>query len=460
MEQTVAEKLATIVARPVPGATVERVCSHLLDWIACAALGATAPVARGFIADGRLGRDGPSVTFGAGRRAEETAAFVNGALGNIFEMDDIHRTSIVHAGDVVIPAALAVAEVSGASGKQLLGAIAAGYEAAIRLGIAAGADHYARWYNTATCGVFGAAVAAGRILGLDAEGLARALALAGMQTSGLWQCRLEPGGGKQLATAHAAAAGLRAARLAASGVEGPRAILEGPLGFFAAMAPAGDPWTVVEGAAGEWLLADVSFKPWPACRHAHPVIEAALHLRQEAEGAELSSALVETYAPAIAFCDDPAPDTPHRGRFSLQHAFAVAWHGGAPTLAEFEPDALSDPAIVALRGRVSVAADDGFSAKFPAAYGARLTVDIRGRGTRVHEVATAKGDPENPMSASELAAKAEALLLAAGLSVQQIDRLATAVRDLPAAADPIRLSEALMPLTMISNRNEADHAAQ
>jgi 2-methylcitrate dehydratase PrpD len=416
---------------------------------------------RPVLAVARCAQPGRASAIGVGRRPAADAAFANGALGNVFEMDDIHRTSIVHAGDVVIPAAQAAAEEAEAEGEALLAAVVAGYAAAIRIGAAAGAGHYRHWYNTATCGIFGAAVAAGRVLRLDAGGLRRALSHAGMQSSGLWQCRLEPGAGKQLATAHAAAAGLRAAQLAAAGTEGPRAIFEGPLGFFAAMAPEGDPVRVAADPDAGWCLFDVSFKPWPACRHAHPAIEAALDLRRRGQGGEVAAVDIATYAAAVAFCDDPAPDTPQRGRFSLQHAFAVAWLRGAPSLADFEPPSLADAATAALRQRVTVIADGRFTRGFPEAYGARVTVRLSDGRELSREVATARGDPENPLSAAELAGKAEGLLAAAGLSGADIARLEDAVRGLPGAPTLARLTEALTPLTRPGPpASETDHAAR
>ncbi|MDH3233859.1 MAG: MmgE/PrpD family protein [Alphaproteobacteria bacterium] len=447
MGATITERLTDLLGRKIDPETRQRACLHLLDWLSCATLGATAPAGQALLAYARASEGGQTcATIGAGRRAVETAAFVNGGLGNIFEMDDLHRTSIVHPGDVVIPAALAVAERDGASGIAVLDAIARGYEAAIRIGAAAGTRHYAYWYNTATCGVFGAAAAAGSILGLNKPKMVDALGQAGMQASGLWQCRLEPTRSKQLATARAAQSGVIAADLAAIGFPGPRQILEGPLGFFAATCPDGEPEAVITLPHEPWRIHDVSFKPWPACRHAHPVIEAALALRARAASALPREIEVLTYAEAVGFCDNPDPTTPHAARFSLQHCAALALLKGAPQLEDFKQQAIAEPSVVALRSKVGVRADRQMTEAFPTRYGASVSI-LHDDGSRDEElVETAKGDPENPMDEGEILDKSRTLLAAAGIADDAIGDLQDAALNLPFAESVTGLSELLVRL--------------
>lgn len=421
MTESLTQNLVETAQKPVPQALRQRAVSHVLDWAACALLGATSPPGRALGAYGCMQSAGDCPAIGVGRVAPQTAAFVNGGLGNIFEIDDIHRTSIVHPGDTVIPAALAAASLVGTvpgdtsvGGDRLLDAIVRGYEVAIRIGAAAGSGHYAHWYNTATCGVFGAAMAAADLMALPAEAQVDALGQAGMQATGLWQCRLEPTFSKQLATARAAQSGVIAAELARIGFPGPRQILEGPLGFFAATSPDAYPAEVLTGTGADWRMEEVSFKPWPACRHAHPVIDAALALREKhrgaspnrtSSGAEFSRAHVTTYRAAVDFCDDPHPDTPHRARFSLQHCLALAWLRGQCRLADFEPDQLQSPDIAALRGKISVSADERMTAAFPGSYCAEVDLTFPDGSTASHTVTDAKGDPENPLSTADLEAK-------------------------------------------------------
>ena len=188
-------------------------------------------------------------------RSPQVAAFHNGGLSHIVEMDDVHRASVIHPAAVVVPAALAVAEQRRAAGADFLAAVVLGYEVAIRIGEAVGKTHYFHWHNTSTCGVFGAAAAAGWLMGLDAEqhdlGAREAPA---PRPNGLWEFIADGAMSKHLHAGRAAANGVLAAELAAIGFTGARRILEGQQGFFAATAPDGNPAAVTAGL-GERLEA-------------------------------------------------------------------------------------------------------------------------------------------------------------------------------------------------------------
>jgi len=427
---TISSELTTILERPIDDATRRRACSHVLDWAAVAALGAASPTGMLFAAYGRNQQAGSCHTLGVGQRTAEVAALVNGAFGNMFELDDIHRTSIVHPGDVVMPAALAAAERANADGTAFLDAVTRGYEAAIRIGAAAGRGHYALWYNTATCGIFGAAAAAADLLGLDRNGMVDALGQAGAQAAGTWQCRIEATDTKQVLTARAAQSGLTAADLAAMGLKGATEIIEGSHGFFSATAPDADPSLVIVDPEGPWRLHDVSFKPWPACRHAHPAIGAVLSLRDEIGVIDINRVEIETYAEAIAFCDRVHPTTPHEARFSLQYCTALAFLKGPPRLGDFLPESIADKEVLALAERTVLSEDPNMTKIFPNRYPARVTI-VRADGSKLrHEVATAPGDPENPMSDAELVAKTRILMREAGHESAAVEATIAACRDL------------------------------
>ncbi len=427
MTASLTTRLVAILGRPIDGATRRRATLHVLDWLGCALIGAVSEPGRILVQYGRRQPPGPAAAIGAQRREAGAAAFLNGGLGNTLEMDDLHRTSIVHPGPVVVPAALATAQRTGAGALAFLDAVVRGYEAAIRVGSATGLGHYRFWHNTSTCGVFGAAAAAAALLELSPERTVAALGHAGGQACGLWQCRLEPTMSKQLYTARAAQSGLIAADLAGLGAAAAERILEGPLGFFAATCPDAAPELVIADARAPWKLFEISFKPWPACRHAHPVIEAALRLRAGLEVDRIAAIEVRTYEDAVDFCDQPTPGTPLEGRFSLQHAIAVTLLGGAPKLADFEPDALAHAETAALRAKVRVVSDDAYTRAFPERYGAEVSIALDDGSSRRETVATAKGDPENPMSREEIEVKARTLMAAASLSENRIETLVAAV---------------------------------
>lgn len=410
------EGLVALLARPITPADRRRAALHLVDWIGCAAAGAWSEAGAVFRALAARGPDGAARVMLGGATTARDAAFANAAFGNVLEMDDVHREAILHPGPVVIPAALALAAECDATGAALLDAILRGYEAEIRIGRAMGGGHYARFHPTATMGPFGAAAACASLLGLDAERSVWALGNAGTQAGGVWQCRHEPVMTKQLHTARAAAMGLEAARLAALGLTGPRLILEGPQGVFAGLAPDARPHRVLEGPDEPWLIHATSFKPWPACRHAHPAIDAALALRPRLGGRAITRIHVGSYADAIAFCDRAAPGSTTQAKFSLQHAVAAALLDGPPVLSAFDHAALARADLAALRSRVTVAEDAAFTRAYPAHFGAALAVTLADGVVLRHAVPDALGDPENPLAEDALLAKARMLMESVGVT--------------------------------------------
>jgi len=409
-DASLTEQLAIRLQCPVDVAARQRAALLLLDWFGCALGALRDPLA------GRMGQvaqnAGKVVAIGVGGRSAADALLVNAALGNVLEMDDLHRGAILHPGPVVIPVALACAQASGANDAAiLLDAIVRGYEATIRVGCALGCTYYRHWHPTSVAGAFGAAAAACSVLGLSAGASADALGNAGSRTGGLWQMRHEPVPTKSLHNAEAARSGWLAAQLVQAGVRGPRWILEGEQGLFAAIAPDAQPWQIM--ADGErWRIHDTSLKPWPACRHVHPAIDAlleALTALAADEVATIQRVEVATYAEALRFCDCPAPATSTQARFSLQHALASILVYGRPQLPHYTEDACADRGVAHWRGRIVLAEDQAHSERFPAHYGATIRVQlVDGRSVRV-ERRDAWGDPERPMDETAVLDKARML---------------------------------------------------
>ncbi|MFZ4690114.1 MAG: MmgE/PrpD family protein [Polymorphobacter sp.] len=397
------EALASRLARPVDAPTRTRARLHLFDWLACVAGARHEPVA-------------------AVARAAEPDAMTRAALlGNVLEMDDVDRIGRLHPGPVVWPAALcAVRDEAGRDGAatiaDLLDGGVRGYEAMVSIGRMFDAQHYAHWHPTATAGGFGAAAAAASVFGLDLAQTVAALGNAGSVAGGLWRMRHEPVMTKALHAAHAGLSALWFARLARHGFTGPAQILEGEQGVFAAMVATPN---AVPDTPG-WRLHEISFKPYPACRHVHPAIDAALALGEALRGD--GAVLVETYGDALRFCDRPAPVTANDAKFSLQHAVAVVAATGTPRLADFEPAAL--PGLTARRARVTVRRAADLDAAYPGHFGARVTA-----GGQTVTMADALGDPERPVGRSELVAKLAALVAWGGLDAAQAETAAALVLD-------------------------------
>src|SRR5690606_8188080 len=198
------------------------------------------------------------------------AAMVNAASAHMVEQDDVHNGSVFHPAAVVFPVSVAVAQALGRSGKELLVASVAGYEAGIRIGEFLGRSHYKIFHTTGTAGTLAAAVAAGRLLNLNNEQMLHALGSAGTQAAGLWEFLRDAADSKQLHTAKAAANGLTAAYLARDGFTGARQILEGPQGLAAGMSTDADPAKLTDALGTRWTVLETSFKYHASCRHTHP----------------------------------------------------------------------------------------------------------------------------------------------------------------------------------------------
>lgn len=432
--------LVDALHRPVSGPDRQRAALHLIDWMGCAHLGQT--TALGAVLQQWANKQSPGpiwVCGHSGLMAAEAARW-NGSLGSCHEMDDVHREAVVHPGDTVIPAALAMAQRENANAEALLDAVVVGYETGILLGLLSGPTHYAQWYSTATTGVFASAMACARLLKLDATQTQHALALAGMQSAGVWQCRLEPGLAKQMAAGHSAQAGLVAADLAAAGMTGPSSILEGPLGWL--KATGGN----LEAARAQallqtpperaWRVHEVSFKPWPACRHVHPAIECALQLHAQGVHPDLIESIrLETYGVALSFADQPHPQTALQGMFSLQHGVAWALRHGGFGLEATGPAGLADPFCASLRERVTLVCGQAQEQAYPQSFGARLHLEMDNGSHQSSEVVNVLGDPENPLSPGQLIAKATQLLQASGWATAQAEQLIGLVGALPQAKD-------------------------
>jgi 2-methylcitrate dehydratase PrpD len=388
-DNSLTERLAKHLQRPTDEIVRTKARLHLLDWLGCVA--------------GARQSDVASVA----RRAEPDCLTRAALLGNVLEMDDVHRGAILHPGPVVWPSALSAAREVGADMATLLEGAVRGYEAVIAVGATFDAWHYGHWHNTATAGGFGGAAAAASIFGLGADATADALGHAGSLAGGLWRMRHEPGMTKQVHVAQAALTGLWHARLARAGAKGPRRILEGEQGLNAAMTREPKPLALGQG----WRIDGVSFKPWGACRHAHPAIDAALELK--AAGNLGAPVTVHTYRDALTFCDRPEPETVLDAKFSIQHSVAIVIDKGEPELADFEPDAIAR--LAPLRAQVTVAEDPALTAAYPARFGARIG-DLM--------LADTRGDPERPLSPSGVEAKARALMAWGGVDADEGVRFA------------------------------------
>lgn len=441
-----AEFLAELSLRDLRGEEVEKVKLCLLDLLGSALAGARERPAE--IVVGLVRRMGGSpeatVILHGDRVPSPNAALANGVLSHIVEMDDVHRGAILHPGAVVIPSALAVAELLGAGGKELIEALAAGYEAAIRVGEAAGPSHYRYWHSTGTCGTFGAAAAAGRLLGLDAEGMLNALGNAGTQASGLWEFLADGAMSKHLHTGKAAYNGVLSALLASEGFTGARAILEGERGFLRAASERPEPDRLTVGLGGGLKIMEVSLKPHASCRHTHPAIDAALAIAREYSPrlGDVEAVRVKTYSAALEIAGVERPRTPYEAKFSIPYCVASALLHGRVGLGEFTWEVFGDRRLRGLMERVAVEVDLEIDAQYPSKWPAEVKVETRSGDHYRVMVDFPLGDPENPLGWGEVGGKFRELASEA-LDQEHIGEIVKAVGGLEHLSDVGELMELL-----------------
>ena len=345
-----------------------------------------------FLAAARaLGMTGGSAgVFGDAARYTPTgAAFLNGALAHSLDFDDTHAAASLHPGAPVIPAALAAGEMVGASGADVLAAIVAGYEVTCRVALALPAgEHYDRGFHpTATCGAFGAAAAAARVFGLDADGVAGALGTALSQCAGSLQFLANGAWTKRFQVGWAACNGLVAATLVREGFKGAAEALEGRYGFLRAYAPNPRPERAVQDLGRVFELMATAVKPYPSCRYGHAGIDAALALRAEhaLRPEEIEQVTLGLPKSGMMLIGEPAakkadPRNVVDGQFSGPFVIACALATG--TMGWDSYGLLQDPVIRALLPKITCELDPEIEAEFPVNMSGKLTVRARGRCLR------------------------------------------------------------------------------
>ncbi len=402
--------------RALPEAVTHHAKRAVIDWFAALYPGTrVAPATHLMRAHGRELGHGRSSLPGFGTSAfPATAAWINGTASHAVEFDDIFRDAVLHPGVPTVSAALAVAEDTGRSGRDLLRAVTIGYEIATRIGAAVQPSHYRFFHTTGTVGCFGSAAAAAALLAPgDADTMRHALATAASCAAGLQQAFRSDSMTKALHGGHAAAVGVRAGMAAAHGVTGARDILEGEAGFGAALSD-GPVWSrATEGLGTRYNIARITQKAHGCCGHTFAAIDAALALRAQPGGpdpAAIRTIAVETYQSAIDVTGTFDPRSAMQAKFSLPYVVCHALLYGSVRLAAFSAERLADPHIRDMMARVTLASDPELTAGFPAMRAARVTVTTVAGATFTRFAPYRKGDPEAPLSDAEIDDKFDELV--------------------------------------------------
>lgn len=371
--------------------------------------------------------------FGRSERLDPmNAAFVNGVSSHIFDFDDTHLKTVIHPGGPVASAILALSEVRPVSGSDFLDALVVGIETELRIGNAVYPDHYDRgWHITGTTGPFGAAAAAGRLLGLTEQQMVWALGLAASQPVGLRESFGSMN--KSLNPGRAAANGLFAAVLASKGFTSSEGMIEAKRGWANTVSTKQDYREITSGLGERWETALNTYKPFACGIVLHPAIDAALQLRREAglTADQIDRIDLRVHPLVLELTGKKTPQQGLEGKFSIYHTVAVALIEGAAGEKQYSDRAVRDPAVVALRSRVVPVVD-------PAIQPAQVDMTISLKdGRKLHKrIEHAVGSVEVPMTDAALEAKFADL--AEGVLPQpqarQLAELCWNVAKLPAAA--------------------------
>ena len=423
----------------IPPDVARQAAYLVLDLLGCQVAGIRLPWSRNVLeALGPLAADGPATVVCQDRRiAVDAAAFLNSALGHSNESDDTHLKTPTHPGAVVIPAAVAVAEETGASGPELLTAIVAGYEAVIRISYAASPHLIASGHHPPPAvGPFGAAIAAAHLYGLPAGETVNALATAGSHAAGLLEYTQTGGSVKRMHCAIPAQAGVRSAILARHGLTGPPTILEGTRGFLEVFAHRYDRTWLTRDLGSRYLLPETAIKSYSCCHLIHHALDAYRALRDDHGFTpdDLARMTVYTRSEAVRKHVGVIKEPPDilGAQFSNSFSLSLMAHrGGCGFWDYFEAD-LNDPVLLDLARRVDTVVEDEREDSFPT--GVRLEITMMDGSVLEHSVAHAHGEPENPLSEDEIEEKFLAMVtpvLGADRGQEVADLVRKGVENLP-----------------------------
>jgi 2-methylcitrate dehydratase PrpD len=436
----------------LPKEVIDAMKLYIMDWFGCAVGGLREPSSLMLLNLAReLNGRSDSTVLGVGDKMEPTlAAFVNSNMSHSLEMDDDHRTMTGHPGVPVIPAALAVSEKRGLSGKQFIEAAVAGYEMIIRAGTCfLGRAYYGGWHPTSTTGVFGATAAAAKALGLDTEQMATALGIAGATPGGTREFEFNWTLMKRFHPGNAARNGVFVAMLAKHGFTGPWSVFEGPFGFFnlysehraeigsdgkPILRPIYDPSLLCDKLGERFDLLTNSFKVHCGGRFGATAIDAALEIvnkhdinADQVKEISIGASDFTNRAHFIEGCRRPSSVV--AAQFSLPFAMALVLLKRKVSINDFTDEMFRDPKAMAIMDSVTNYVDEDAQAAYPKHYVAKVTIKLKDGRELAARVDYPKGDPENRPTLEELQNKFRDL---AGITLpkEKVERLLDALMEI------------------------------
>lgn len=406
-----AEHIAAVGYADLSPAVVHAFKRVLQDHFACAISGAAMPVSRAlldYFRETDLARVA-SVVGTPVRLSAQNAAFVNGANTHALDFDDGHTNASAHPSGAILPAALAIAEQYSLSARDLIAAVVLGYDVMCRIA-SAGHPATARrgWHNTAIAGVFGAAAAVSRLLGLDADHVHNALGLAGSFSGGTREYLYDGAEVKRLHPGKAARDGLVCAELAKRGITGPVKILEGEHGFARTHAAGEFKWErLLDGLGQNFEIGKSYFKPYPCCRHYHTAIDGIRELQAEYgfRAADVAAVEIGLYAVGVTGHDHKEAASLLAAQMSAPVAAALALVDGDLAAQAFLPASLARPQVRRLIGAATTYVDDECERRYPATRSGFVRVMLNGGAAYERRIVDPRGEGGNPLSDEDLRRK-------------------------------------------------------
>lgn len=443
--RTLARFLVEHRADAIPERVRHEAARSLLNWMGCAVGGSRhETVERALAALAPFSGPAEATVLGRGERLDiMLAALMNGITSHTFDFDDTHLKTVIHPSGPVAAAILALAERRPVSGREFLHAFILGVETECRIGNSIYPDHYdVGWHITGTAGVFGAAAAAGRLLGLNEQQMTWALGTAATQASGLREmfgtmCKpFHPG--------NAARNGLMSALLAQQNFTSSNQGIEAKRGFAHVLATAFKPQEITERLGETWEVVLNTYKPFACGIVIHPTIDGCIQLRNEHKLAaeDIAAIALKAHPLVLELTGKRTPQVGLEGKFSVYHSAAVAIIHGAAGEAQYTDACVRDPRVSALRDRVTASADAGVHEDQ-----VRITITLKDGRTLEKSVAHAIGSLERPMSDADLEAKFRSLAHGV-LSNAETDRLIRLCWDVGALPQAAEVARAAVPAAL------------
>jgi len=413
MTSSVTEKVADFIANleysDFTTDIIDAAKESLLDFLGVAIAGYRKERLNKLLMDYVLKIDGQeeSTILGKDKKVSAIhAALINGTSGHCLDLDDGHRQALGHPGVCVVPAALALAESFGSSGKQLLAAIIAGYEIFIRIGKSMNPAIFARgFHTTGVCGTLAAAASATKILAMDQARICDTLGIAATQSAGLLIVIHSGQMMKPINAGKAAYNGVLSAILSQAGANGPQNILEDKDGFGQAFAGNWEPAVILDDLGQRFSITESYRKLYPACRHSHAAIDAALSLIKTGKFTveQIAKIKVTTYPAALKLTQKTQmPEDEPGTRFNLAFAVCLALAKGQAGLSDFSMESIKNRHIRQLFEKVQFISDPSFESREDNFRGAQVEIFLSDNTVVKQKVLLPKGEPENPAAPEEL----------------------------------------------------------